>query len=78
LESIDFLAKSTKLAKLNLRYNNLKDLPDFLGQMSQLTWLDLSGNPFQSIRIDLSQLYQLEHLELKWEKRSSAKKTELW
>ncbi len=68
LESIDFLAQSKRLGKLNLKHNNLGVLPDFLGQLNQLTWIDLSHNPFQYIGLDLSNLYLLEHLEIKWGK----------
>ena len=68
LESISFLAASKLLSKLNLKSNNLTELPAFLGKLTQLTWIDLSGNPFKRIELDLSELYLLEHLDIKWAK----------
>jgi hypothetical protein len=68
LRSIDFLVGSTRLSKLNLKFNHLGTLPEFLGTLTQLTWIDLSHNPFQQINLDLSNLYLLEHLEIKWGK----------
>ena len=65
LEDIAFLQHSNKLTKLNLRGNQLAELPAFIGQLSQLRWLDLSNNPFKVLHIDLSGLYQLEHFEVK-------------
>lgn len=65
LEHIDFLEKSTRLSRLNLKSNDLKELPAFMGQLTQLRWLDLSNNPFKVLHLDLSELYQLEHFEVK-------------
>ena len=69
LSRLDFLAKSTKLERLNIRYNQLEELPAFLSDLVHLRSLELSNNPFKKIELDLERLQNLEELELKMQSR---------
>jgi hypothetical protein len=72
LRGFDFLAQSTGLQHLHLRFNLLETLPAFLANLTELRTLDLNGNPFRHIELDLSQLTQLEELDLKISRKQGA------
>jgi len=65
LEALHFLENSPLLEELNIRFNQLTELPAFIGECAQMRTLEISGNPFQKIALDLSKMNQLEELELK-------------
>jgi Leucine-rich repeat (LRR) protein len=65
LSRLDFLSESLQLERLNIRHNQLEELPPFLSDFIQLRSLELSNNPFRKIHLDLGQMHQLEDLEIK-------------
>lgn len=65
LEDLPFLEGSPNLEELNIKFNQLTELPAFLSECAQMRTLELSGNPFEKITLDLSKMNKLEELELK-------------
>lgn len=70
LGSLQFLAHSPLLERLNARYNRLETLPEFLANCTNLRSLEISHNPFRKIELDLEQLQALEELEIHIQNRS--------
>lgn len=70
LGSLQFLAHSPLLERLNARYNRLETLPEFLANCTSLRSLELSHNPLRKIELDLEQLQALEELEIHIQNRS--------
>ncbi len=64
LSEIAFLQHSTQLDLLDIRYNQLEEIPAFLSQMTSLRDLNLSHNPWKSLQIDLSKMDKLEDFKL--------------
>ena len=59
------IAQLTKLQKLDLRQNPLRELPNALWELQELTELNLNGNQLTRVPPEIAQLTKLQKLYLK-------------